>query len=85
MALLVDPASFISTRSLTRRLTAMGSTMQIALIISTRSLTRRLTSAYKNKVFGSGISTRSLTRRLTDGDIFRSPKDLFQLAASRGG
>ena len=56
---------FISTHSLTRRLTAVFEADLQAMDISTHSLTRRLTSVFQKFICDPDISTHSLTRRLT--------------------
>ena len=56
---------YISTHSLTRRLTIIGAYNASTGKISTHSLTRRLTDEFVLKAVEKGISTHSLTRRLT--------------------
>ena len=60
--ILVD---YISTHSLTRRLTGSFTFDLILIDISTHSLTRRLTGKIVNHTDNEIISTHSLTRRLT--------------------
>ena len=56
---------YISTHSLTKRLTVIASPPCNSLIISTHSLTKRLTCRQCRKAGRCNISTHSLTKRLT--------------------
>ena len=77
---------YISTHSLTKRLTDEYYRNFIAQNISTHSLTKRLTRNDAERRNNNGISTHSLTKRLTVHDIKRKEKEnRFQLTASRRG
>ena len=56
---------FISTHSLTKRLTAQWHYLPRVISISTHSLTKRLTTIPDGNLLIEGISTHSLTKRLT--------------------
>ena len=60
-----NDCEYISTHSLTRRLTPITHKTHVSHYISTHSLTRRLTVSYRKCFHGCSISTHSLTRRLT--------------------
>ena len=60
-----NDCEYISTHSLTRRLTPITHKTHVSHYISTHSLTRRLTVSYWKCFHGCSISTHSLTRRLT--------------------
>ena len=76
---------FISTHSLTRRLTTIVFINNNRLCISTHSLTRRLTRKTGALSSCYDISTHSLTRRLTNRCNMREIEQTFQLTASQGG
>ena len=56
---------YISTHSLTKRLTGIEMSFLPITLISTHSLTKRLTIVVEEIEFGESISTHSLTKRLT--------------------
>ena len=76
---------YISTHSLTRRLTSRLTYPVEVNGISTHSLTRRLTLTMVTGKKREDISTHSLTRRLTGAMKFSLSLLAFQLTASRGG
>ena len=85
MPLFFSHCLFISTHSLTRRLTGIEFTEESEDDISTHSLTRRLTITSGLSDVISHISTHSLTRRLTKERQKETKKEAFQLTASQGG
>ena len=76
---------WISTHSLTRRLTEIYTRKRNPSEISTHSLTRRLTKQKDMLTMIWSISTHSLTRRLTKNKGFFLINYTFQLTASQGG
>ena len=76
---------FISTHSLTKRLTDDATFHGIERNISTHSLTKRLTEASDKHEPWIRISTHSLTKRLTKVHFAISVHGIFQLTASRRG
>ena len=76
---------WISTHSLTRRLTEIYTRKRNPSEISTHSLTRRLTSERRLRAWQEKISTHSLTRRLTRSPTKHAQAIIFQLTASQGG
>ena len=75
----------ISTRSLTRRLTAVHKGRVAICNISTRSLTRRLTSRVWNKNGNYRYFNSQPHEEADLMDLFKKLPEIFQLAASRGG
>ena len=76
---------FISTHSLTKRLTNPAKENAGNVYISTHSLTKRLTYNSVLTVSSVFISTHSLTKRLTVFCCTRTGTKSFQLTASRRG
>ena len=77
---------FISTHSLTKRLTEIPVYYWEKESISTHSLTKRLTGTGRRYDCTGSISTHSLTKRLTTLRGYNRLRTLvFQLTASRRG